>query len=197
MTIEDDYESEADRNVDEGYEEGDQIRDRPRHVAARHGPEEERVEAPVYETVVHRGVQPQEREQDGGHGQGAGVDDPGGGPLGALQVVGEQGGGEGYKGHAHQKQYVQEEQYMVRARDKVEAIVVVGLDHADLEEADHVREVGRPLLDERPEERRLFTFDVRNPNSMTSSVIAIANTPSLKASILPVSLSWPADMLTS
>jgi hypothetical protein len=71
MTIEDDYESEADRNVDEGYEEGDQIRDRPRHVAARHGPEEERVEAPVYETVVHRGVQPQEREQDGGHGQGA------------------------------------------------------------------------------------------------------------------------------
>jgi hypothetical protein len=86
---------------------------------------------------------------------------------------------------------------MVRARDKVEAIVVVDPDHADLEEADHVREVGRPLLDERPEERRLFTFDVRNPNSMTSSVIAIANTPSLKASILPVSLSWPADMLTS
>ena len=56
---------------------------------------------------------------------------------------------------------------------------------ADREEARRVREVGRPLLgDPRPEA-------LEAPRGMemssTSSVIAIAKTPSLKASILPLS----------
>ena len=191
---ENDDKEETGRDVDEGEEEGDEVRDHPGDVAAGHGPEERGVEVPVDEAVVRSGVEPEEGEEDGGHGQGAGEDVSGRGPLRSLQVIGEEGGGEGDEGHAHQGKYVEEEQDVVGADDKAEAVVVVRPDHADLEEADHVTEIGWPLLDERSEGRR--NFDVGNPDLyVTSSVTAMANTPSLKASIRLVSL--PADMLTS
>jgi hypothetical protein len=124
--------------------------------------EERGVEVPVDEAVVRRGVEPEQGEEDGGHGQGARVDGAGRGPLRSLQVIGEEGGGEGDEGHAHQEKYVEEEQDVVGADDKAESVVVVRPDHPDLEEADHVPEIGWPLLDERPEERR--AFDVGNPD---------------------------------
>ena len=61
-----------------------------------------------------------------------------------FQVLGEQGGGEWDKGHAHQEYDVQEQQAVVGALDQAEAVVVVDPDHADLQGANHVPEVGEP-----------------------------------------------------
>ena len=71
---ENDDKEETGRDVDEGEEEGDEVRDHPGDVAAGHGPEERGVEVPVDEAVVRSGVEPEEGKKNGGHGQGAGVD---------------------------------------------------------------------------------------------------------------------------
>ena len=79
---------------------------------------------------------------------------------------------------------------MVRARYEAESAVMIGPDRTYDEKAEYVSQVRGPLLEERPQKGRspsgsLPRWDT--PISMTSSVIATANTPSLKASILPVS----------
>jgi hypothetical protein len=165
---EDDYQDEAGRDVDEREREGDEVGDHPEHIAPGHHPEQGGIQISVHEAVTRGGVEPEEGEEDGGYGQGASVDGPGRGPLRArtLQVVGEQGGGEGDESHAHQKQDVEEEQEVVRTRDKAEAVVMVGPDNPDLQEADRVPEIRRPLLDERPEEGCSFgpILHVRHPD---------------------------------
>jgi hypothetical protein len=58
------------------------------------------------------------------------------------------------------------------------------------EEADRVCQIRRPQVREFVQERSMLS-DVGTPISMMRSVIAMANTPSEKTSILPVSLSPP------
>src|SRR5919112_3811180 len=67
---ENDDKQETGRDVDEGEEEGDEVRDHPGDVATGHGPEERGVEPPVDEAVVRRGVEPEEGKKTAGPAPG-------------------------------------------------------------------------------------------------------------------------------